>query len=131
MIGNCSLNRSRSFICSLGQNPFCLTWSNLILSNSWFKYLKSSLFKYLTELSKKNVFILFIIYSNLFGITLILRFNFPSSCIIRRESYFFRLWNTIGIFWLNLRLILQSLCAGLLYFSVMWQWPLTWTSVSI
>ena len=37
-----------------------------------------------------------------FGMKFILRLNFPSSWIIRRESYFFRLWNTTGIFWFDL-----------------------------
>ena len=46
-------------------------------------------------------------FSNPFGIKL----NFPTSYIIRWESYFFRLWNTTGILQFNLTLILQFLYA--------------------
>ena len=53
------------------------------------------------------------------------------SFIIRCEPKSFRLRNTTDIFWHNLRLILQSVCAELLYFPVMWQWSLTLTSLSI
>ena len=35
------------------------------------------------------------------------------------------MWNTIGILWYNLMLILQSQCAEPLFFPVIWQWSLT------
>ena len=66
-----------------------------------------------------------IYFSNPFGITFILRLNLLNSWIIRRESWFFRLWNTTGFWWFNVTLMLQSIFAGPLYFPVMWQWPLT------
>ena len=64
------------------------------------------------------------------NMTFILKLNLPSSCIIRCEWWFFRLWNIIGMLWFNLTLISQSLCAESLYFSLVWQWCLTLTSPS-
>ena len=62
-----------------------------------------------------------IYFSNPFGKRFILRLNLPSSCRIRWESQFFKLWNAIGILWFNVRLILQSLFGEPLYFPVIWQ----------
>ena len=64
-------------------------------------------------------------FSNSLGMTFMLRLNLPSSCIIRRETYFYRLWNTKGSLWFNLRLILQSLWAEPLYFPLIWKLSLT------
>ena len=78
-------------------NTSCLTRSNRLLSNSWLKYSKSSLFNFLTKLSneelrnwkllkKLNLLIVKLIYFyNLFCITFILRLNLPNSSIIRLE----------------------------------------------
>ena len=72
-----------------------------------------------------------ICFSDPFGMPFILRLNLPSSCIIRCESKFFRLWNTTGFLWFNLTLILPLLCAKTLYFPVIWQCSLTLTLPSI
>ena len=48
-------------------------------------------------------------FSNPLGITYLLRLNLPSSCMIRWESYFFRLLSTARFLWFNLKLMLQSL----------------------
>ena len=64
-------------------------------------------------------------FSNSLGMTFMLRLNLPSSCIIRWETYFYRLWNTKGSLWFNLRLILQSLWAEPLYFPLIWKLSLT------
>ena len=70
-----------------------------MLSNSWLKYLKLFLLKFLTELSneehknlkisiKLNLLLLNLIYfSNPFDKTFILQLNFSSSYVIRWESY--------------------------------------------
>ena len=91
-------------------NPPCLTRSDTLLSNYWLKYLKSSLFKFLTKQSTeelrhwmlsiklKLLLIVRIIYfSDQSGITFILRLNLPSSCIMRWESYLFRFWITTEV----------------------------------
>ena len=96
-------------------NRFCLTRSNTLLPNFWLKYLKSSLPKFLTKLSneilrnwklsiKLSLFLTLklIYFSNPFSMIIILRLNFLNSCIIRCESYIFRLSNTTGILWFNL-----------------------------
>ena len=93
----------------------------MLISNSWLKYLKSSLLKFLTKLSneelknwklsiKTNLLLMLqlIYFSNLFRMIFILRLNLPSSCIIKGELLFLRLWNTKGIFSCNLSLILRS-----------------------
>ena len=71
-----------------------------MLSNSWLKYLKLFLLKFLTELSneehknlklsiKLNLLLLNLIYfSNPFDKTFILQLDFSISYIIRWESYF-------------------------------------------
>lgn len=61
------------------------------------------------------------IFFNLFGMTIIPKSNFASSCIIRFASQFFRLWSTIVIIQFKLTLILQLLCAAPLYFPVISQ----------
>ena len=86
---------------------FCLTRPKMLLLNFWLKYLKSYLVKFLTKLSyeelrnrklsiKLNLLLMpkLIYFSNPFGLTFILRLNLFSSCMIRCESYFSRLWNT-------------------------------------
>ena len=68
--------------------------------------------------------------SILLTLHLFFKLSLPSSCIIRWGSQFFRLWNTTGILWFHLTLILQSLCTKPLYFPVKWQWPLSLTLTS-
>ena len=77
----------------------------------------------------------FIYFFNPFSVTFILKLDtfklkLPSSYIIRWESQFFKLWNTIGILWFNLKVILQYLSAEPLYSPGKWQWSLslTWPS---
>ena len=59
-------------------------------------------------------------FSNLFGLTFILRLNLPRSCIIRWESYFFRLWNTTEIFTISIGRvsIFFSNMTMILYFNI-------------
>ena len=65
------------------------------------------------------------LFYNPFGITFISKLNLSSSCIIRCESQFSKLWNSIVNLSFNLTLILQSLalilqslCAEPSYFPV-------------
>ena len=69
-----------------------------------------------------------IYFSKPFGVMFVLRWNLPSPCIIKCESFLFSLWNGTKNFWFNLTLILQSLCSEPLLFLVIWQWSLTLTS---
>ena len=62
-----------------------------------------------------------IYFSNPFDITLILGMNLPRFCIIKLESYFFRLLNMTIILLFNLGFTLQSLHIKPLYFPVIWQ----------
>ena len=56
------------------------------LSNSWLKYLKSSLLKFIIKLSNKELKLLIlksIYFSNPLGMAFTLKLNLDSSCLVR------------------------------------------------
>ena len=89
------------------------------------------MFKFLTKLSneklrnwklsiKLNLLLIakLIYFSNSFGITFTLTLNLPSFCIIRWESYFFRLWNSIESLWFKIDIAI-SMCKTSIFSSDM------------